>query len=79
MENNINEYMTVKEALDRWNLSRFTLRDTLSGRTATKQAKIEYALAKGLAKRYKGDSTRYDWILTVEIMEQWFGPEPVKK
>lgn len=75
----IEDVMTVKEAIERWGVSRHTLRDYLAGRTAPKQAEIERALTEGEAKRYKGDGERYEWLLTTSLMIKWFGSEPLKK
>lgn len=76
----INEVMSPSEASDRWGLPYETLRSRLSGRTKSMQQDIENSLSDGLVKRYKADGkTRYEWILTKELMEKWYGPEPSKK
>lgn len=74
----IKDVMTVKEAVDRWGVSRFTLRDRLVGRSPAQKEEIERAIEDGQVKRYKGASERYDWLLTTDLMEKWFGPEPEK-
>ena len=79
MKYKLEEVMTVKEAVARWDISRFTLRDRLTGRNPSQAIEIERALAEGEVKRYKGDSERYDWLVTTDIMTKWFGAEPNKK
>lgn len=74
----IKDVMTVKEAVDRWGVSRFTLRDRLAGRSPAQKAEIERALEDGEVKRYKGSGERYEWLLTTDIMTKWFGEEPKK-
>lgn len=73
---NIHDVMTPSEASDRWGVSYDTLRSRLGGRTISMQKDIEESLEKGLVKRYKANGKqRYEWLLTVEIMEKWYGPE----
>lgn len=74
----IKDVMTVKEAVDRWQVSRHTLRDILAGKSPRKQAQINEAIELGEAKRYKGSGVNYEWLLTVEAMTKWFGNEPDK-
>lgn len=78
-KHDINDIMTVKEAVDRWQISRHTLRDILAGKSPRKQAQINEALEIGEAKRYKGSTVKYEWLLTTKVMTEWFGDEPVKK
>lgn len=76
MKYTLEEVMTVKEAVDRWGVSRFTLRDRLAGRNPSQAVEIERALKSGEVKRYKGSGERYEWLVTTDIMEKWFGAEP---
>lgn len=68
--------MTPSEASDRWAVPYDTLRSRLGGRTISMQKDLEQSLKDGLIKRYKANGKqRYEWLLTVEIMEKWYGPE----
>lgn len=80
MKYKLSDVMTPTEASDRWGVNYKTLRSRLTGQTISMQQDIEQALSNGLAKRYKADGKqRYEWLLTVDLMEKWYGPEPTKK
>lgn len=72
----LNNVMTPSEAADRWDVKLSTLKSRLQGLTKAMQENLEQALEDGLIKRYKAEGKqRYEWILTVEIMEKWYGKE----
>lgn len=80
MKYELKNVMTIAEAADRWNLSHNTLSERFKMRTKSMQDDIEKALEDGTVKRYKAvGKTRYDWFLTTDKMESWYGSEPTKK
>lgn len=72
----INDYMTRTEAAHRWGLSENTLKERLKTRNAHN---LEPHIAKGRIKQFKvPGALRGEWIITRELMEIWYGPEPEK-
>lgn len=69
----IDNYMTVKEAAHRFNVSRDTLKDTLAmRRDASKQA-VQPLIDAGLIKYFKlPNDKRGEWIITVAAMEKLY-------
>lgn len=72
----INDYMTRAEAAHRWGVDDNTLKDRLKTRNAHLwQPHIE----SGRIKQFKAPGAiRGEWIITKELMEIWYGPEPKK-
>ena len=74
---NINDVMTRAEASYRWGIDENTLKERLKTRNAhTLAPHIE----AGRIKQFKAPgATRGEWIITRELMELWYGPEPESK
>lgn len=71
----IDNYMTVAEAAYRWNLQDNTLKKRIKPSTRDEQA-IQGYLDKGLLKYFKKPGAiRGEWILTRQLMEEWYGDE----
>lgn len=72
----INNYMTPTEAAFRWGISTDTLKDRLKTRNAEA---LQTHINAGLIKQFiKPGGTRGEWIISKELMELWYGPEPQK-
>lgn len=66
----IDNYMSVIEASDRYNVSEATIKMRLSARSIKGQRDIKYLVDNGLIKYYKKvDGQRGIWILTNAAMD----------
>lgn len=71
----IRDFMTPTEAAYRWDMSIDTIKSRLKIR---RRNDLDEVLKGGLAKRFRmPGSERGEWILTKELMEKWYGPEPM--
>lgn len=71
---NINNYMTVKEAAQRWGVKVPALREKLN---IQRRPELQKEIDSGLVKYFKADGAAYgDWIISKNAMEKWYGPEP---
>lgn len=73
----INKYMSLTEAAEKWNKSRHTVRSRLNTEVYGEQ--IELFIEKGWLKYFipEGKENK-NWIISVDAMEVWFGKEPKK-
>lgn len=68
----IDNYMSIPEAAERYGMQETTIKERLRGRT--KQSEHDVALLKqrGLIKHYKKQgATRGEWIITKDAMRFW--------
>ncbi|WP_217588718.1 helix-turn-helix domain-containing protein [Lentibacillus saliphilus] len=73
---NINDYMTPNEASFRWGISHEALKEKL--KPSRNKEQIEDLKNKGLIKSFKKpDAVRNEWIISKEVMELWYGEEPI--
>lgn len=71
---NINNYMTVKEAAQRWGVKVPALREKLN---IQRRPELQKEIDGGLVKYFKADGAAYgDWIISKKAMEKWYGQEP---
>ena len=71
--NEIQNYMTVKEAAYRWDIEVRRLREKLN---INRRPALQADLDNGLVKYFKvPDAKNGDWIITAEAMTSWYGPE----
>ena len=77
----IDKYMTVAEAAERWKIPENTVRARLKNREQTYVNVVNEMLRNGLIKYYvKPGGVRRDWIISEDAMFLWFGEkEPIKK
>lgn len=69
----IDKYMSVAEAADRWGKPQETVKNKLKPSIVGQEA-IDQMIKEGLIKYYqKPGSTRRDWIISDKAMEKWFG------
>lgn len=69
----IDKYMTITEAADRWNLPKETIKSKLKPSIVGQEA-IDDMIKAGLIKYYQKPSGQLKyWIISVEAMEKWFG------
>lgn len=74
----IDNYMTINEAAHRWGIQENTLKKRIKPSTRNEEEIQEY-FKKGLLKYFqKAGAQRGEWIITSELMEKWYGPEPKK-
>lgn len=73
----INDYMSPSEAAYRWGIPIVALQEKM--KPARQGDKLIQWQKEGLLKYYvEPGKSRGVWILTREIMEMWYGPEPKK-
>lgn len=69
----IDKYMSVAEAADRWGIPQETLKNKLKPSVVGQKA-IDDMIDAGLIKYYqRPGSNRKDWIISVGAMEKWYG------
>lgn len=74
----IDNYMTINEAAERWNKNEETLKKRIKPSTRNEE-EIQRYIKQGLIKYYqKAGAKRGEWIITSKLMEKWYGPEPKK-
>lgn len=72
----IDNYMTRTEAAYRWGINDNALKERLKTRNAHNLAPH---IENGRIKQFKAPGAiRGEWIITKELMEIWYGPEPKK-
>lgn len=70
----IDQYMTVAEAAERWGIPENTVRARLKNREKSYINTVNEMIEKGLIKYYiKPGGIRKDWIVSDAAMFQWFG------
>ena len=76
----IDKYMTVAEAAERWKISENTVRARLKNRERVYVNAVNEMLRDGLIKYYvKPGGVRRDWIISEDAMFLWFGEkEPLE-
>ncbi|GGF87091.1 helix-turn-helix domain-containing protein [Paenibacillus aceti] len=73
----INNYMTPAEAAYRWGKPQDTVKSRLKPSLYEKQ--LKEMIQAGLIKYFQNpERQRREWIVSVQAMEKWFGPEPKK-
>lgn len=71
----IDNYMTPTEAAYRWNIPERTLREKFV--MSRREHLIKEEIRQGLIKYFvKPEGKRGEWIISVQAMEKWYGPEP---
>ncbi|GER73451.1 helix-turn-helix domain-containing protein [Weizmannia acidilactici] len=69
----IDKYMTVNEAAERWGISKETIKSRLKP-SLYPGSQIDDMINAGLIKYYqKPGNQRKEWIISVGAMEKWFG------
>lgn len=71
----IEKYMTVCEAISRWEISRYRLENKLSNEYITQKA-INHKILKVYQD---SEYAKKNWVISNEFMELFFGKEPMKK
>ena len=72
----INNFMTIQEAADRWEISVHTLKNKLNS-SKVGEIKLSEWEKSGLIKSYvKPGGKNKLWIITTEFMEMHYGKEP---
>ena len=74
----IDKYMTVTEAADRWGIPVETLKNKLKPSMASSWAQTEQMIAEGLLKYYQKDGGNRKWIISEAAMIRWFGEKKKK-
>lgn len=75
----IDKYMTVAEAADRWGIPVETLKNKLKPSVASFWAQTEKMIEEGLLKYYQKDDDRNrQWIISEAAMIRWFGEKKRK-
>lgn len=75
----IDKYMTVAEAADRWGIPVETLKNKLKPSVASFWAQTEKMIEEGLLKYYQKDDDRNrQWIISEAAMIRWFGEKKEK-
>ena len=73
----IDNYMTPAEAAYRWGVPQDTVKSRLKPSLYEKQ--LKEMIQAGLIKYFQNpERQRGEWIVSVQAMEKWFGPEPKK-
>lgn len=73
--NEIDKYMTINEAAQRWNISVETIKNKLKP-SITDQKDIDSWIKRGLIKPFtKKGGTNKVWIISIYFMELHFGDE----
>lgn len=69
----IDNYMTVAEAVQRYGISRHTIKDRLAMRTESAKLEVQALIDAGYIKYYKAPEAKYgEWIITTTAMEKLF-------
>lgn len=69
----INDYMTVNEAVYRWGASPESVKQRLK---PSRNKSLDQLIDSGLVKYFKHpERTRGEWILTKYFMEKYYGKE----
>ena len=76
----IDKYMTVSEAADRWGIPVETLKNKLKPSVASSWAQTKKMIEEGLLKYYqKDDGGNRKWIISEAAMIRWFGEKRKEK
>lgn len=77
MKKTIDDFFSPSEAAFRWGISMNTLQEKLKPTRRSKQ--MERWMEEGFIKYFvEPGKKRGAWILSRDIMELWYGPEPKK-
>lgn len=69
----IDKYMTVNEAADRFDIPVETIKSRLKPSIKSFSKQVNQLIEDGLIKYYiKSDGKRKEWIISVDAMEIWF-------
>lgn len=69
----IDKYMTVNEAAERFNIPVETIKNRLKPSIKSFSAQLEQMIEEGLIKSYlKKDGKRKEWIISEDAMKIWF-------
>ncbi|HFJ9331892.1 DNA-binding protein [Bacillus pacificus] len=69
----IDKYMTVNEAAERFNIPVETIKNRLKPSIKSFNSQLEQMIEEGLIKYYlKTDGKRKEWILSEDAMKIWF-------
>lgn len=67
----IGNYMTVTEAITRWNISKYKLYNKLSNKEI-----VNVAIDNKILKKFEDkESSKEYWVISKKFMEYWFGFE----
>jgi len=69
----IDKYMTVTEAADRWGIPVETLKNKLKPSVASSWTQTEKMIEEGLIKYYQKEGGNRQWIISEAAMIRWFG------
>lgn len=76
----IDKYMTVNEAAERFNISVETIKNRLKPSIKSFNSQLEQMIEEGLVKYYlKEDGKRKEWIISTDAMDIWFLNKNVKE
>ena len=78
MMKEIDKYMTVTEAADRWGIPVETLKNKLKPSMASSWAQTKQMIEEGLLKYYQKDGGNRQWIISEAAMIRWFGEKRKK-
>lgn len=69
----IDKYMTINEAAERFNIPVETIKNRLKPSIKNFNSQLEQMIEEGLVKYYlKEDGKRKEWIISVDAMNIWF-------
>jgi len=74
----IDKYMTVTEAADRWGIPVETLKNKLKPSVASSWTQTEKMIEEGLIKYYQKEGGNRQWIISEAAMIRWFGEKRKK-
>lgn len=79
LNNNIDDFMFIPEASSRWAIPENTLkaRFKINIIPETSKAELIYLETLGYVKYFAKPDKRGSWLLTRQLMELWYGEEPV--
>ena len=70
----IDKYMTVSEASERWGIPENTVRAKLKNREKSYVKTAKHMIESGMIKYYiKPGGARKEWIISENAMRTWFG------
>ncbi|MDA1920650.1 DNA-binding protein [Bacillus cereus group sp. BcHK140] len=76
----IDKYMTVNEAAERFNIPVETIKNRLKPSIKSFNSQLEKMIEEGLIKYYlKTDGKRKEWIISEDAMKIWFFQKGDKK
>lgn len=72
----IDDFMLAGEAVRRWNITSYRLKDRI--KVARNNGTMDDFIEKGWAKYSVGESESGTWILSKNLLEHWYGQEPIQ-